>query len=287
MSEFSHRTGMYPHMTVVDNMSFALKLAKVDVAVREQKVERAAQILNLTQYLQRRPKELSGGQRRRVAIGRAIVRAPKVFLFDEPLSKLDAAVRGQTRGRVFVGDYIGYFGPGHLVLTGPRLPHNWISTDVGPEGVAQRDMVLQFSDEPLKRARLGIELFGLTERARASMRQIKRLHGIKRFGEFLNFLGELAECTDYRLLSGMPLQSFDDDQALAQISTSRCSVARGGRLEAALPAAAQLARSNSSNCPASIGAVASWPLRMPSARSRLLRCRRTIFSSIEPCVTRR
>jgi len=88
---------LYPHMTVFDNMSFALKLAKVDVAVRKEKVERAAKILNLTQYLQRTPKELSGGQRQRVAIGRAIVRAPKVFLFDEPLSNLDAALRGQTR----------------------------------------------------------------------------------------------------------------------------------------------------------------------------------------------
>src|SRR5664279_392387 len=88
---------LYPHMTVFDNMSFALKLAKVDVNVRKEKVERAAKILNLTQYLQRTPKELSGGQRQRVAIGRSIVRAPKVFLFDEPLSNLDAALRGQTR----------------------------------------------------------------------------------------------------------------------------------------------------------------------------------------------
>src|SRR5512132_1074697 len=88
---------LYPHMSVYDNMSFALRLANVDKAVIKQKVERAAAILNLTQYLQRTPKELSGGQRQRVAIGRAIVRAPKVFLFDEPLSNLDAALRGQTR----------------------------------------------------------------------------------------------------------------------------------------------------------------------------------------------
>jgi multiple sugar transport system ATP-binding protein len=88
---------LYPHMSVFDNMSFALKLARVDKAVIRQKVERAAAILNLTQHLERTPKELSGGQRQRVAIGRAIVRAPKVFLFDEPLSNLDAALRGQTR----------------------------------------------------------------------------------------------------------------------------------------------------------------------------------------------
>jgi len=88
---------LYPHMSVADNMSFALRLANVDKAVIQEKVARAAAILNLTNYLQRTPKELSGGQRQRVAIGRAIVRAPKVFLFDEPLSNLDAALRGQTR----------------------------------------------------------------------------------------------------------------------------------------------------------------------------------------------
>jgi multiple sugar transport system ATP-binding protein len=88
---------LYPHMSVFENMSFALKLAHADPAVIQEKVSRAAQILNLTEYLKRTPKELSGGQRQRVAIGRAIVRAPKVFLFDEPLSNLDAALRGQTR----------------------------------------------------------------------------------------------------------------------------------------------------------------------------------------------
>ena len=88
---------LYPHMSVADNMSFALRLANVDKATIQEKVARAAAILNLTNYLQRTPKELSGGQRQRVAIGRAIVRAPKVFLFDEPLSNLDAALRGQTR----------------------------------------------------------------------------------------------------------------------------------------------------------------------------------------------
>jgi multiple sugar transport system ATP-binding protein len=88
---------LYPHMSVADNMSFALRLAHVDKAVIREKVQRAAQILNLVPYLDRTPRELSGGQRQRVAIGRAIVRAPKVFLFDEPLSNLDAALRGQTR----------------------------------------------------------------------------------------------------------------------------------------------------------------------------------------------
>ncbi|EJB07127.1 ATPase component of ABC-type sugar transporter [Rhizobium leguminosarum bv. trifolii WSM597] len=88
---------LYPHMTVADNMSFALRLAGIDKMERERKVSEAAKILQLDHLLQRRPAQLSGGQRQRVAIGRAIVRDPKVFLFDEPLSNLDAALRIQMR----------------------------------------------------------------------------------------------------------------------------------------------------------------------------------------------
>jgi multiple sugar transport system ATP-binding protein len=88
---------LYPHMTVRQNMGFALRLARVPKAERDRKVEEAARILQLEPYLERRPRDLSGGQRQRVAIGRAIVRQPKVFLFDEPLSNLDAALRGQMR----------------------------------------------------------------------------------------------------------------------------------------------------------------------------------------------
>ncbi|MCE3247488.1 MAG: transporter [Geminicoccaceae bacterium] len=88
---------LYPHMTVRDNMGFALRLAGVPKAERERKVREAAQVLQLGEYLDRKPRALSGGQRQRVAIGRAIVREPKVFLFDEPLSNLDAALRVQMR----------------------------------------------------------------------------------------------------------------------------------------------------------------------------------------------
>ncbi len=88
---------LYPHMTVRDNMTFALKLAKKSQAEIDAAVEKAANILQLTPYLDRLPKALSGGQRQRVAIGRSIVRDPKVFLFDEPLSNLDAALRVATR----------------------------------------------------------------------------------------------------------------------------------------------------------------------------------------------
>jgi multiple sugar transport system ATP-binding protein len=88
---------LYPHMSVRNNIAFALKMAKQPPAVIEQKVQKAAGILNLTDYLDRKPRQLSGGQRQRVAIGRAIVREPKAFLFDEPLSNLDAALRVQMR----------------------------------------------------------------------------------------------------------------------------------------------------------------------------------------------
>ena len=91
---------LYPHMTVYDNMAFSLKLKKTPKAEIDRKVREAAEILDITQYLNRKPKALSGGQRQRVAIGRAIVRNPKVFLMDEPLSNLDARLRLQTREEI-------------------------------------------------------------------------------------------------------------------------------------------------------------------------------------------
>ena len=91
---------LYPHMTVYENMAFALKLRRVSKPEIDKKVRQAAEILDITQYLDRKPKALSGGQRQRVAIGRAIVRAPKVMLMDEPLSNLDAKLRNEMRAEI-------------------------------------------------------------------------------------------------------------------------------------------------------------------------------------------
>ena len=91
---------LYPHMTVYENMAFALKLRKLPMDEIDKRVREAAEILDITEYLDRKPKALSGGQRQRVAIGRAIVREPKVFLMDEPLSNLDAKLRNQMRAEI-------------------------------------------------------------------------------------------------------------------------------------------------------------------------------------------
>ncbi|MBQ9036618.1 MAG: ATP-binding cassette domain-containing protein, partial [Erysipelotrichaceae bacterium] len=93
---------LYPHMSVYDNMAYSLKIKHVPKAEIDRKVREAAEILDITQYLDRKPKALSGGQRQRVAIGRAMVRDSKVFLMDEPLSNLDAKLRNQMRAEIIL-----------------------------------------------------------------------------------------------------------------------------------------------------------------------------------------
>ena len=93
-------SALYPHMTVAENIGFHLKVKKVGKTERGRRVKEAARILDLEEYLDRKPAKLSGGQRQRVAMGRAIVREPKVFLMDEPLSNLDAKLRVQTRTQI-------------------------------------------------------------------------------------------------------------------------------------------------------------------------------------------
>ena len=140
-----------------------------------------------------------------------------------------------ARGQAFVGDYIGHFEPGHLVLTGPRLPHNWISTDLPPDGLAVRSLVIQFREEPLRaglraikeleetlplleRARHGIEFFGLGDGVRDRFHRIRRSHGLERLSEFTGLLSLLGRCKDYRLLSSAPAIGIAAGDARSTIS---------------------------------------------------------------------
>ncbi|GAA0416793.1 AraC family transcriptional regulator [Cocleimonas flava] len=140
-----------------------------------------------------------------------------------------------TKGKMFVGDYIGTFKPGNLVLTGPRLPHNWISTEIPKEGVARRDFVLQFLGEPLRkasdlipelqqamplltRAKNGIEFFGISDFTERQLSLIKNSSGLRRFNAFLELMLTLSEHNDYQLLSNTQIQSFDNDASMRRIS---------------------------------------------------------------------
>jgi AraC-like DNA-binding protein len=140
-----------------------------------------------------------------------------------------------TTGKVFVGDYIGHFQPGHLVLTGPRLPHNWISGDAPPEGVPLRDRVIQFAHEPveqaaelipelkevlplLERARYGIEFFGVSEIALALFERIAASRGLARLAGFAELMAMLARCREFRSLSSVQLQSTEDEDAVARVN---------------------------------------------------------------------
>jgi AraC-like DNA-binding protein len=141
----------------------------------------------------------------------------------------------QTSGKAFVGDWIGSFQPGHLVLCGPRLPHNWISLGLPDGGVPERDLVIQFRHEPiahaaehipelaealpmLERAGHGIEFFGLSERARDHWHAVKAARGMQRLAAFCDYLGDLVRCTDYRLLSNVQIQGETGDATYEQVN---------------------------------------------------------------------
>jgi AraC-like DNA-binding protein len=168
-----------------------------------------------------------------------------------------------TSGKAFVGDWIGPFHPGHLVLCGPRLPHNWVSIDLPEGGVPERDLAIQFSHEPiahaaemipelaevlplLERARHGIEFFGMSEQAHAHWLTVKNARGMRRFAAFCDFLADLARSTDYRLLSNVQMQRDDNDTELEQINAIVDRIAGdGGATLTASQAAAELGMSES------------------------------------------
>jgi AraC-like DNA-binding protein len=150
----------------------------------------------------------------------------------------------ETSGKAFIGDWIGPFQPGHLVLCGPRLPHNWVSLDLPEDGVPERDLVIQFAHEPiahaaqmipelaevlplLERARHGIEFFGMSERGHAHWLAVKQARGLHRFAAFCDFLADLARSTDYRLLSNVQMQRDDNDTELEQINAIVDRIAGG------------------------------------------------------------
>jgi multiple sugar transport system ATP-binding protein len=134
---------LYPHMTVGDNMGFALKMANVPKAERQQRVQEAAHLLGLEDFLNRKPKALSGGQRQRVAMGRAIVRSPQVFLMDEPLSNLDAKLRVSTRTQIAALQT-------RLGVTTVYVTHDQIEAmTMGDRVAVMKDGVLQQVDSPL------------------------------------------------------------------------------------------------------------------------------------------
>lgn len=139
-----------------------------------------------------------------------------------------------TRGKMFVGDYIGTFEPGNLVITGPRLPHNWISTDAPTEGVALRDHCIIFDRQPIDRASKsiselkevlplldrsarGVEFFDLSPLASDYFSRIRSSQGVSRLSVFLEFLGVLGEWKDYRLLSNPWVDAAEDATSMAQI----------------------------------------------------------------------
>ena len=135
---------LYPHMTVYKNMAFGLKLRGFPKAEIDQRVRQAAEILNITEYLERKPKALSGGQRQRVAVGRAIVRQPKAFLFDEPLSNLDAKMRVQMRMEISKLHH-------QLQSTMIYVTHDQVEAmTMGDRIVVMKDGVIQQVDAPLR-----------------------------------------------------------------------------------------------------------------------------------------
>ncbi len=134
---------LYPHMTVGDNMGFALKMQNVPKAERQQRVQEAAKLLGLEDFLNRKPKALSGGQRQRVAMGRAIVRQPQVFLMDEPLSNLDAKLRVSTRTQIAALQQ-------RLGVTTVYVTHDQTEAmTMGDRVAVMKDGILQQVDTPL------------------------------------------------------------------------------------------------------------------------------------------
>jgi multiple sugar transport system ATP-binding protein len=172
---------LYPHMTVAENMAFALKMAKMKPEERQKRVEEAARILNLTEYLERKPKALSGGQRQRVAMGRAIVRNPQVFCMDEPLSNLDAKMRVQTRTDIAKLQ-------SDLGVTTVYVTHDQVEAMTMGDRVAVMKLgVLQQVDTPLKLYDKPVNLFvaGFIGSPQMNLMSATAVEGKAKIGSYL------------------------------------------------------------------------------------------------------
>ncbi|NYD42921.1 ABC transporter ATP-binding protein [Nocardioides panaciterrulae] len=172
---------LYPHMSVADNMAFALKMAKVPADERQKRVEEAARLLGLTDYLARKPKALSGGQRQRVAMGRAIVRNPQVFCMDEPLSNLDAKMRVQTRTDIAKLQ-------SDLGVTTVYVTHDQVEAmTMGDRVAVMKDGYLQQVDSPLNLYDRPVNLFvaGFIGSPQMNLIEAKAADGQAKIGEYL------------------------------------------------------------------------------------------------------
>ena len=172
---------LYPHMSVADNMAFALKMAKVPTEERAKRVQEAAKILGLTEYLDRKPKALSGGQRQRVAMGRAIVRQPQVFCMDEPLSNLDAKMRVQTRTDIAKLQ-------ADLGVTTVYVTHDQVEAmTMGDRVAVMKDGYLQQVDTPLALYDRPVNLFvaGFIGSPQMNLMEAKADDGQAKLGDYL------------------------------------------------------------------------------------------------------
>ena len=183
---------LYPHMTVADNMAFALKMAKMKESERKERVAEAARILNLTEYLDRKPKALSGGQRQRVAMGRAIVRKPQVFCMDEPLSNLDAKMRVQTRTDIAKLQQ-------DLGVTTVYVTHDQVEAmTMGDRVAVMKDGYLQQVDTPLNLYDRPVNLFvaGFIGSPQMNLLEATAVDGQAKIGDYLVPVDEAAAQAD-------------------------------------------------------------------------------------------
>ncbi|MDT5363963.1 MAG: multiple sugar transport system ATP-binding protein [Mycobacterium sp.] len=204
---------LYPHMTVAQNMGFALKVAKIPKADIRERVLHAARLLHLEPYLDRRPKDLSGGERQRVAMGRAIVRRPQVFLMDEPLSNLDAKLRVQTRIQIATLQR-------QLATTTVYVTHDQVEAmTMGDRVAVLRDGVLQQCAAPRELYRDPVNIFvgGFMGSPAMNLVTLPILNGAVSFGDWIIPVPREVADTAAEVVVGIRPEHFDVDSLGVEI----------------------------------------------------------------------